>query len=586
MAVINDVLDFSKIEAGKLDLENTDFDLRTVLDETLATLAVRAHKKGLELADHIASDVPSHLSGDPHRLRQIIMNLVGNAIKFTERGEVIMAVTWPDRDRDAVDAGPRGNPVLHFFVRDTGIGISPEQQAKLFQAFSQADSSTTRKYGGTGLGLAISARLIELMGGRIWLESEVGCGSVFHFTIPFGLARAVPPEREAPDVVQELLVLIVDDNATNRLILVEMLRRWGMRPTAVASGAAALAALDQAQAAGEPFGLVLLDAMMPEMDGFTLAERIQKDRGRVEPILMMLSSAGQRDDAARCRALGVKAYLTKPVRQATLLDAILTALSPATAPRATAESPKSQPAARRLRILLAEDNAVNQRLAVALLERRGHQVVVAANGREALAMIERDRFDAVLMDVQMPEMDGYEATAAIRAREAGSGSRLPIIAMTAHVMKGDREHCLAVGMDGYIAKPLRPDDLFNALEGVLPEAASRVEEAVVDPAEALARSGGDVALMQELAGLCREDCRRRAAEIRDAIDSRDGQKLQIAAHTLKGSVGVFGASAVVAAAWRLEQIGRDQDWPEAPAAAATLETAIERLLPALAELSG
>jgi PAS domain S-box-containing protein len=587
LTVINDILDFSKIEAGKLDLECVPFDLRDTLDDTVATLAARAHKKGLELADHVAPDVPDALTGDPHRLRQVVVNLVGNAIKFTEAGEVVLDVSVL-KDEPPV--------TLHFAVRDTGIGIAPEVRDKLFRAFAQADTSTTRKYGGTGLGLAISARLIDLMGGRVWLESEVGRGSTFHFTVPFGRAdvsvRRGPSE---PVRVRGLPVLVVDDNATNRLILDEMLTNWGMRPTVVDGGAAALAALDRARQAGEPFALVLLDAMMPGMDGFALAERIGRDPGLVGATLMMLSSADRREDAARCRALGVAAYLTKPIRQSTLLDAIMSALGAAATveDRPAAVRPVGRPCARGLRVLLAEDNAVNQRLAVAVLEKRGHHVVVVGSGREALAALDREPFDAVLMDVQMPEMDGYEATAAIRAREAATGRHTPIIAMTAHAMKGDREHCLAAGMDGYVSKPLRSDALFAALEGLAPDAGATADGPTappagqaLDPAAALRRVSGDEGLLKELAGLCLDECAKLTGEIRTAIAARDGPKLRMAAHTLKGSVATFAAAEAEAAAWRLEQIGRDGNWADAAAASAALDGAIDRLRPALAALTG
>jgi PAS domain S-box-containing protein len=588
--VINDILDFSKIEAGKLDLEEVDFDLRETLDDTMATLATRAHKKGLELADHVAADVPDALVGDPHRVRQVVVNLVGNSIKFTERGEVVLRVGVESQ------AGP--DVRLHFAVSDTGIGITPEQQQRLFKAFAQADTSTTRRYGGTGLGLAISARLVEMMGGEIRLESEVGRGSTFHFTLPFRVAEGPAARRAAqpePRAVHGLPVLVVDDNATNRRILQEMLGNWGMKPTVVEGGREALAALEQARAEGQPFGLVLLDAMMPEMDGFTLAERIGRDAALAGPTMMMLSSANRRDDAARCRELGVEAYLTKPVRQSTLLDAMMTLLGRSAriedhAAAAAGAAPEG--GGRKLRLLLAEDNAVNQRLAVSLLKKRGHQVVVVGNGREALAALDGPPFDAVLMDVQMPEMDGFEATAAVRAREAGTGAHTPIIAMTAHALKGDRERCLAAGMDAYVTKPLRPRELFEVLEG-LPVAAvaaagaaaagPAAPPAAFDRAAALERVDGDVELLKELVGLFLDECPQRMAEVREAVAERDATRLQHAAHTLKGSVGNFGAREAFEAARRLEAIGRDQNWTQADEAWAALEAAIDRLKPAMAE---
>jgi PAS domain S-box-containing protein len=590
--VINDILDFSKIEAGKLDLEVVDFDLRDTLDDTVASMAMRAHKKGLELADHIAPDVPEVLAGDPHRLRQVVVNLLGNAIKFTEHGEVVLRVEVHSRTEREV--------WLHIAVSDTGIGISPEDREKLFQAFTQADTSTTRKYGGTGLGLAISARLVQMMGGEIWLESQVGRGSTFHLTAPFAPARG-PLERSArgePAWLRDLPVLVVDDNATNRRILEEMLNNWGMAPTVVEGGREALAALARARGSGSPFALVLLDAMMPEMDGFMLAERIRQEPESVGATLMMLSSANRREDASRCRELGVANYLTKPVRQSTLLDAIMTSVGTSrrmddrAAPRPAARRPGK--AARTLRLLLAEDNAVNQRLAVSLLEKRGHHVVVVSDGREALAALDEGTFDAVLMDVQMPEMDGLEATAAIRAREAEAGCHTPIVAMTAHALQGDRERCLAAGMDAYVSKPLRPQELFDVLESLLPApadggsapAAPEPMPAAFDMAAALERVDGDVDLMRELAGLFLGECARRMADIRRAIDRRDGSALHQAAHYLKGSVGNLGARQAFEAAGRLERDGREGRWDRAEEDWAALEGAIGRLGPAFAELVG
>jgi PAS domain S-box-containing protein len=616
LTVINDILDFSKIEAGKLDLEETDFSLRDTLDDTVATLAARAHKKGLELADHVAADVPDALRGDPHRLRQVVVNLIGNAIKFTDEGEVVLRVELVSGGVVSGECSEYASPTtppltthhspltthLHFAVTDTGIGIAPEQQRKLFRAFAQADTSTTRKYGGTGLGLAIAARLVELMGGRVWLESEEGRGSTFHFTARFGVG-AVPAARPEPaelSQVQGLPVLVVDDNATNRRILQEMLTNWGMRPTVVAGGAAALAELDRAWAAGEPYGLVLLDAMMPEMDGFTLAERMGRRPERVGATLMMLSSADRRDDAARCRQLGVAAYLTKPVRQSTLLDAVMTALGAAMCAE-DRTAPATGPGLRPLRVLLAEDNPVNQKVAVTLLAKHGHTVVVANNGVEALAALDRQGFDAVLMDVQMPEMDGYETTAALRARERATGGHVPVIALTAHAMKGDREHCLGAGMDAYVTKPLRPADLLAALAALVPEAACGFvapppNEPPASPGppelhrvlnwdEALGRLGGDQDLFRDLAGTFLAQCPRWMADLRAALDARDAGRLRAAAHPLKGSLGTFAATGAVAAAQRLEMLGRDGCLAGAPEALAELEREIARLTAALAEFT-
>jgi signal transduction histidine kinase/DNA-binding response OmpR family regulator len=591
LRVINDILDFSKIEAGRLELELVEFDLRDTLDDTVATLATRAHKKGLELAAHVASGVPELVVGDPYRLRQVIVNLVGNAIKFTEHGEVVLRVELHSQtDQEAW---------LHFAVTDTGIGIAADEQQKLFKAFSQADTSTTRKYGGTGLGLAISAQLVQRMGGEIWLESEAGRGSTFHFTVRFDRVRGrlAQPGAAEPTRVRGLPVLVVDDNATNRRILQEMLTKWGMRPTAVEGGRDALAALEQARAAGSPFPLVLLDAMMPEMDGFMLAKRIRENPETVGSILMMLSSANRREDAARCRELGVATYLTKPVKQSTLLDAIMNTLGARASVEERIEAAAGDAAAvrtgRPFSLLVAEDNAVNQRLAASLLEKRGHQVAVVGNGRDAIGALEQRRFDAVLMDVQMPEMDGFEAAAVIRAREAQTGAHIPIVAMTAHALKGDRERCLAAGMDAYVSKPLRPEELFQVLEDLLsvggaaaPPAPARTEPqpAAFNLAAALRLVDGDMALITELAGLFLSECPERLAEIRQAISQRDAPRLKRGAHTLKGSVGNFGTSGAFEAAARLERDGHKEDWRQAEEDWTALSEAMGRLTAALAEL--
>jgi PAS domain S-box-containing protein len=589
LSVINDVLDFSKIEAGRLELERLEFDLRDVLEDTVATLAARAHDQGLELLDDIAVDVPTTLVGDFHRLRQVVVNLIGNAIKFTERGEVVLRVERaPAPEPGAVDTAAEW---LHFSVRDTGIGISPEQQTRLFRAFSQADTSTTRKYGGTGLGLAISARIVGQMGGRIWLESEKDCGSTFHFTARFERAPGAEARRAERAELRGLRVLVVDDNATNRRILEGMLTSWGMRPTLADGAPSALALLAGACEAGEPFAVVLLDAMMPGMDGFTLAERIQQGSGAAAgATLMMLSSAARREDAERCRALGVAACLGKPIRQSTLLDALLTALAPGardTARPGIAPEAAPQPGRESLCVLLAEDNAINQRLAVSLLEKRGHRVVVAGNGREALAALERERFDVVLMDVQMPELDGFEATALIRAREQQSGGHLPIIAMTAHAMKGDRERCLAAGMDGYIAKPLDAEELFLALRGVVaPGVDGAVPEAptgaAFDRRAALERIG-DVELFGKLVELFLDECPKRMGEISQGIRAHDGRAVERAAHNLKGAAAVFSAEAACLAAESLEAVGRERSWSDAERALHALEDAVARLRLALRE---
>jgi signal transduction histidine kinase/DNA-binding response OmpR family regulator len=467
LTVINDILDFSKIEAGKIDLEAIDFDLRDCLECTLKTVALRADEKGLELLCEVAAEVPEVVRGDSTRLRQVVINLVGNAIKFTDEGEVALKVQ--------AEAPEGQDRLLRFTVSDTGIGIPKDKQESIFAPFSQADTSTTRKYGGTGLGLTISTRLVEMMGGKIWVESEVGRGSQFHFTARLGVADVKEIKVGSiapPETLRGVKVLVVDDNRTNRRILEGMLRRWAMRSTCVEHGEDALAQLTGAREAGEPYGLILTDMHMPKMDGFTLIERIRQRPELSTATIMMLTSAGHRGDAARCQELGVAAYLLKPIRQSELREAVARVLGAreqdGAIPLITRFSLQDarEPSAF-LRVLLAEDNLVNQRLAVRLLEKRGHRVVVAGNGREALQALEKDSFDLVFMDVQMPEMDGLEATAAIRERETRSGLHQPIIALTAHAMKGDREKCLAGGMDGYLTKPIRPQELDDILEDYL-----------------------------------------------------------------------------------------------------------------------
>jgi two-component system sensor histidine kinase/response regulator len=464
LTLLNDILDFSKIEAGKLALDLVEFHLRESVGAIAKIFAPRAHQKGLELICEVKPGVPETVTGDPTRLMQVVANLLGNAIKFTDRGEIVVEV-WTEPRADGIQA--------HFAIRDTGIGIPLEKQKLIFEAFSQADSSTTRKYGGTGLGLTISSRLVEMMGGRIWVESEVGRGSAFHFTARLDIAKkpAITPRVDEACLVG-LPVLVVDDSAANRQALDSLLRSWGTKPTLAESSAAALAALKEGREAGQAFRIVLTDADMPEMDGFSLVEQIRQNPELAGLAVMMLTSGGQRGDAARCRDMGVAAYLTKPIGHSELRQAMLSALArtfmttglPGLETRYTLREEGST--AKKMHILLAEDNAVNQHLAKRILEKHGHSVTVAANGLEALAAYEKQAFDLALIDVEMPEMDGFEVTAAIRKREQAGDTHLPIIAMTAHAMKGDREKCLVAGMDGYVAKPLWTHELFEAIEAV------------------------------------------------------------------------------------------------------------------------
>ncbi len=575
LLVINDVLDFSKVESGKLDLETIEFNLYDCVGETMKALALRAHQKGLELVYDANPEVPAQLLGDPGRLRQILVNLVGNAIKFTQQGEVLVTIERLSQDTGGVE--------LHFKVKDSGIGIPTEKQGLLFKAFSQADSSTTRKYGGTGLGLAISARLVELMAGKIWLESREGKGSTFHFTARFA-APEVKPQPASPALqaeLQGLSVLVVDDNETNRRILCTITRGWGMRPCPAENAATALAALESAQQKGDPFRLVLIDANMPVIDGFELAEKIQTRNARhgtAQATVLMLTSGGHPGEANRCRQLGISAYLLKPVLRANLMSAILMALSQRQGKKSPAPALVTRhtlrESARKLRILVAEDNAVNQAVIIRVLQKMGHTTVLAQTGKEALAFALAERFDLVFMDVQMPEMDGLAATAAIRENENKSRTHLPIFAMTAHAMTGDRERCLAAGVDGYIAKPVRFSDIEEALAGVAKASetpANLPEPASWNKLEALNRIGGDEELLQEVCQIFLEESPKLLEKLRQAVAAEDAEQVVRAAHSLKGESSYLVAGRASQAARQLEEMGRNRDLSRAREALATLE---------------
>jgi two-component system sensor histidine kinase/response regulator len=479
MAVINDILDFSKMEVGKLELDPIDFSARDAIGDAANAVALRAHQKGLELVVDIDAAVPHTLRGDPGRLRQILLNLLGNAIKFTDHGEIVLRVTS--------DASAPADVVLHVAVSDTGVGIPVDRQQRIFDAFTQADSSSTRKYGGTGLGLTISSQLVRMMGGRITVESEAGKGSTFRFTATF--ARGGDREAVAvrpPVDLRGMAVLIVDDNATNQHLLEGMLVGWQMAPTLAANMADALAMLRAAQQSGRPFTVVLVDVQMPDADGFTLAEAIKADPALADTIVVMLTSGGQPGDAVRCRELNIAAYLAKPIKRSDLRAAILSALGASSTehrpPLVTRHSLRE--ARQSGRILLVEDNAVNGLIARRLLEKRGHAVVMATNGREALAILEESEwigFGCVLMDLQMPEIDGFECTATIRDKEKMSGVHLPIVAMTAHAMSGDAARCLAAGMDAYLSKPIEPDALFDAVDRQLSRSSTGGEPSPTKP---------------------------------------------------------------------------------------------------------
>jgi PAS domain S-box-containing protein len=632
LTVVNDILDFSKIEAGKFELEIIPFSLRERLGDTMKTLALRAHKKGLELACQFAPDVPDSLLGDPGRLGQVVINLVGNAIKFTAHGEVVLSVRAAECSAAAPSAPPdafidlasettgRFHPAdfvtLLFEVRDTGPGIPRETQSRLFQPFTQADSSTTRQFGGTGLGLTIAKRLAELMGGRIWLESEPARGSTFTFTACFGLREPLGHDVDGESAcLRGLHVLAVDDNTTNRLILQENLTRWGAIPALADSAAGALAMMDRAAAEGSPFAVVLSDVMMPAVDGFQLAEWIKQHPGLTGTPVILLSSADRQPDAAYCREAGITAYLSKPVKQSELRDAILMAVNPSeevASTRATGVEPCDQAGARvgrPLHVLLVEDNATNQMLAVTLLEKEGHMVDTAQNGKEALTALASRTFDLVLMDVQMPVMDGFEATARIREQERSTGQHIPIVAMTAHAMKGDRQRCLAAGMDGYVSKPIHASELYAALatfapsgsaskrtgllarpikasdSGQMPRlATAQIPPRIIDRAALLTRVGGREDRLRMIVQIFLDESSKLIAELKDAIAKGDGSRLQAAAHSFKGAVGFFGAPEVVDAVVALESMGQSGELSAAAEAYRQLEDEFLKLKPELTAL--
>jgi two-component system sensor histidine kinase/response regulator len=464
LIVINDILDLSKMEAGKLELDYMSFDLRKSLIEVTKVLAIRAQQKGMEFIFDVSPEVPVNVIGDPARLRQIIVNLVGNAIKFTETGEVEVNIRTEKEEADGT--------IIRFSVRDTGIGIPADKQAMIFSAFSQADSSTTRKYGGTGLGLSIVGQLVGLMGGKLWVESGLGKGSTFCFTVRLspGVAPALGEELDVAQLAGAP-ILIVDDNATNRRILEESVIHWKMVPIVVEDATAALQVLQQRQLSKAQLPLVLTDAHMPGIDGFGLIERIRLNPSLEKVKIIILTSGGQRGDAARCQKLGVAAYLSKPFDRLELRQVLRYVLASdplSTGAKTLVTRHTLQEQRHSLSFLVAEDNVVNQRLISRLLEKRGHSVVVAQNGREALQTLKRQHFDIILMDVQMPEMDGFEATRLIREEERASGVHLPIIALTAHAMQGDEERCLACGMDGYVTKPIKLGELFSVIDKVVP----------------------------------------------------------------------------------------------------------------------
>ncbi len=613
LRLLNDILDFSKVEAGKLELEEIDFTLRDSLGDAMHTFGLRAAEKGVELTYMVPPDVPDMLIGDPGRLRQIIVNLVGNALKFTEHGEIVVAVF-----ADMVD---EGTVELHFMVSDTGIGIPKHKLKTIFEAFAQADTSTTRRYGGTGLGLNISMQLVKLMGGTLWVDSDVGEGSQFHFTVQFGIAKGAPASSWLTiDELVGLRVLVVDDNNTNRRIMQDVLFNWGMQPAVAVDGVSALAQLDAAASEGSPFRLMLLDVQMPDMDGFEVAERVRRNPRFQDCDLIMLSNAGMSDDSERCEEIGVARYLIKPVKQSDLRDTIVQVVTKTGGDDIASDATLADERQPR-RILLAEDTLVNQQVARELLESRGHQVVVVNNGREAFEAVSREPFDLVLMDVQMPEMDGFGATAAIRESESGS-KHIHIVAMTAHALKGDRERCMKAGMDGYLSKPIQSKALYEAVESVpvtvgkigdsesissgeekqesaedgdVPGAESKTMDTesyshskieddgakLFDWAAAAERIGGREELLRQMVPLFIKDADKHLRNLRSAIDEKAMDRVQRAAHSIKGSASSFVAEPTVAAAQRLEMMGRDQNLEGADEALDVLTRELDRLTAAL-----
>jgi two-component system, sensor histidine kinase and response regulator len=597
LTIINDILDFSKIEAGKLTLDSVPFDLSSQLEETMRPLALRAEQKNLTLSYSVQRDVPPVLQGDPLRLRQILVNLVGNAIKFTNQGEVIVEVKRDKAVAEQPNNGRSSSFRLHFDVRDTGIGISPAKQTQIFDAFTQADSSTTRVYGGTGLGLAICSQLVKLMGGTIWVESEPGVGSTFQFSVP--LRAATQPLVKPRSVEQVNLagrsVLVIDDDSTSRRLLESLLTNWQMRPTLVEHGGAALEALHAAQQNGTPFSLILLAVHMPKIDSLALAAELNQQSELTLPPIIMLTSAYDSTTQVMRQQLGVAACLDQPVRQAELQRTLIDTLT--VAPRQPLHSNGVPPrhAANPggiLNILLAEDNLVNQRLAIRLLEKHGHTVTTAGNGREALNAVLNNngarRFDLVLMDVQMPEMSGLEATLAIRAQEQTTGGHMPIIALTAHAMKGDRERCLESGMDGYVSKPIQAAELHQTIAEVCarfaPPAiteAGQTLELPFDPVASMDMVEGDQELLTELIGLFLDESPTLVTAIQESSANGQSDQLMRAAHSLKGMAGNFGAQKVVTLAYELEMLGRNGQLQGTASLSASLTTEVNYLNTAL-----
>jgi len=594
LTIINDILDYSKIEAGKLDFETLDFDLRTAVEDTVDMVKIRANEKGLDLACLIQHEVPSLLLGDPGRLRQVLMNLMDNAVKFTEKGEVVIRITREEESNT--------HATLRFAVSDTGIGIPQDRRDRLFRSFSQGDPSTTRKYGGTGLGLAISKNIVEKMGGRIGVESAEGEGSTFWFTAVF---EKQPLDRErSPRMFEDIRgrrILVVDDNATNRLFLREQLSSWRCLPEEAANGEEALAKLRAAVEAKDPFLVAILDMEMPGLDGATLGRKIKEDPDLCRTILMLLTSQGRRGDAKRMEEIGFAAYLMKPVKSAQLHDCLALAIgskSPAPGTRSlpiitrhsVAEAKKQK-----IRILLAEDNLTNQKVALHILEKIGYPAEAVANGKEVLSALERNPYDLILMDVQMPELDGFETTVAIRRKEKETGHHIPIIAMTAHAMKGDRERCLKAGMDDYISKPVQPKELIAVIERRLREAPAAMPgvsraripkgKEIFDKKILLSRLDGDEEIFREIVQAFLEDTPLQMEKLKQALQEGNIVGVERQAHLLKGAAMNMGGKEMQTVAWEMEVVARDGDLSRARSLVEKLDPAFERLKGALSNLN-
>jgi signal transduction histidine kinase/CheY-like chemotaxis protein len=592
MTLFNNILDLSRMASKQLDLDFSNFDLKDTVGDTLNTLAVQADEKDLELAFHVLPDVPETLIGDPGRLRQILTSLVENAIKFTEQGEVVVRIAKESETQNKV--------FLCFAVTDTGIGITPENHQLVFEPFFQGDGSTTRKYGGSGLGLAITKHLVEMMGGEIRLESRLCQGTTVRVAVPFQVPKgpAMAPPSFEPYDVRGLRVLVVDDNTTTRAILLEILAHWEMRPTGVPNARTALAVMEQAKEQGAPYALVLLDAVMPGTDGFTLAAEMKRRLGLAGVIIMMLTSAGHRGDAARCRDLGISAYLKKPIKQSDLLDAIMTLLAyqqrnEKRVPLITRHSLRRMKDVQTVRedalkVLVVEDNAVNQKLTLRILEKQGHRVTLAGNGKEAIAALEENNFDVVLMDIQMPEMDGFQATSHIRSPQSAVRDHdVPIIALTAHAMKGDRKRCLQAGMDDYVAKPINPKRLLEAMERQISSLAkqekdesarvSRSRGYVFNWESFLERFDREETLCHELLGIFLEDTPSQLRKLKQAIEDRDASLVEQCAHAIKGASANIGADALKGAAQEMEKAGKAQDMGKAHFLVRKLEGRFEEL---------